>query len=29
VGVAAQDVAAAYLALVKADRNGIGTLLSG
>ena len=29
VGVAAQDVAAAYLALVNADRNGIGTLLSG
>ena len=29
VGVAAQDVAAAHLALVNADRNGIGTLLSG
>ncbi|MGH8916648.1 MAG: ornithine cyclodeaminase family protein [Acidimicrobiia bacterium] len=29
VGIAAQDVAAAHLALVNADRNGIGTLLPG
>jgi ornithine cyclodeaminase len=29
VGIAAQDVAAAHLALVNADRNGIGTLLGG
>lgn len=29
VGVAAQDVAAAHRALENADRNGIGTLLSG
>lgn len=29
VGVAAQDVAAAHLALVTAERNGIGTLLQG
>jgi ornithine cyclodeaminase len=29
VGVAAQDVAAAHLALTNADRNGIGTLLAG
>jgi ornithine cyclodeaminase len=29
VGIAAQDVAAAHLALLNADRNGIGTLLAG
>jgi ornithine cyclodeaminase/alanine dehydrogenase-like protein (mu-crystallin family) len=29
VGVAAQDVAAANLALVNAERNGIGTFLAG
>jgi ornithine cyclodeaminase len=29
VGVAAQDVAAAHLALVNAENNGIGTLLAG